>query len=117
MKHATGMEQSEKETYKKHKSYMLTWRNEKHYFRKYQSYGISISDLDSFPEDITHVVIFYAKEKGQPFTHFYLTKIEQWKEGRLWNNILTDRTPDPQKHVAVREMIDYKNVEDVPEPN
>ena len=116
MKHPTGMEKTDKITYKKVKSYQITRRNvEKHFFYKYQSYGISIVELQEFPKGTTHVLIIERSDKREG-VNYYLSEIKQWENGLLWNHILKDNTPDPQKHIRVRDMILYKSLGDIPEP-
>jgi len=117
MKHPTGMIETEVLTYKINKNYILTHRRIKHFFKKYQSYGISKKELVAFPKNITHVLIFYTSDGERKPNKFYLTKIEQWHNGLTWNNILENGVPDPQTHVRVREMDFYSNLDDVPKPN
>ena len=121
MIHPTGMEETEKITYKQIGTYMITHRKlhsagEKpiHLFLKYQSYGISIAELEKFPKHITHILMIEHKKDRKDV--YLLTEIEKWKKGLTWNNILANNIPDPQKHVPVRDMEHYETLEDVPEP-
>ena len=115
MKHPTGMLETDKVTYQKFKSYILTRRKPEHFFYKYQSYGISKKELDSFDDDITHILIIYNPGENKPLK-YYLSRIEQWKNGLTWNNILKNNIPDPQYHVCYKDMEVFYNIEDVPEP-
>ena len=116
MIHPTGMKETDKITYKQIKSYMITHRHfEKHFFYKYQSYGISIAELEQFSKHITHLLIIEHKKNRDDV--YLLLEIEKWKNGLTWNNILSNNVPDPQKHIPVRDMEHYETIEDVPEPD
>ena len=119
--HPTGMKETEKISYKQLKSYIITHRKLHskgeqpiHFFVKYQSYGISIVELELFPKHITHVLMIEHKKDRKD--QYLLSKIEKWRKGLTWNNILVDNVPDPQKHIPVRDMERYETLDDVPEP-
>lgn len=113
--HPTGMNETDTVNYKAFKNYMITHRKPKHFFRIFQSYGISENELEHFPEQITHVLIVYHPKDNKPLK-YYLTKIDDWKKSLGYNNQLSNGKPDPQKHIPVRDMDFYDSIEDVPEP-
>jgi hypothetical protein len=73
-----------------------------HFMRKYQGFGISISELEKMKQEtIKYVLIRYHGKKG---LQLFLSTTEQWIQSPLEHIDQSNGYNDPQKFVPLKEM-------------